>query len=141
MTSLAEQLYVRWLRGRWADPWEELSLRERATWEAVALEACRLISSDLAVIVDGYASNTPVREGMRHAIALIGVHDVHAHAEERLRGLARLGDLALRFVNAEHTGDANCRAGDCDSCEARMAERELRLAVDAYETEAIARRS
>lgn len=42
--------------------WGTLPEYERAAWEAVALEACRSISSDLAVIADGYPEHGPEQE-------------------------------------------------------------------------------
>jgi hypothetical protein len=39
-------------------------------------------------------------------------------------GCAKIRGLALRMLNG-HTHDANCNAGDCDSCDAKAAAIEL----------------
>lgn len=44
-------------------------------------------------------------------------------------------EAAVKWRAATHTGDANCMAGDCDDCDARVAAGELEATIDAAKGE------
>lgn len=41
-------------------------------------------------------------------------------------------EAAVAYGKSHHTGDANCRAGDCDACSARPALAAFELAIITY---------
>lgn len=43
--------------------------------------------------------------------------------------LHEIAKAALEYGSSDHVGDANCRAGDCDSCSARYALLKLEVLV------------
>lgn len=64
-----------------------------------------------------------VREAMRQA---------QETATRRLADCERMRavyEVAVRWLDGRHTGDANCSAGDCDDCEARTLEGLLRVRI------------
>lgn len=79
------------------------------------------------------------RLGPAFAQPVVRVPSDRSALERALKGLGAsaplfiiaIANAAIAFVRAPHTGDANCRAGDCDDCPARDAEQRLREVVAA----------
>ncbi len=87
----------------------------------------------LAIVERDYARQVSARDlELRRETSAQNLEWKRSHAElcNEVLHMRTVFVLAKAWRTAPHVGDANCRAGDCDSCPARDAEVLLGRAID-----------
>ncbi len=106
----------------------------RAQLATVEAEAASMRS----IAVDAIAAFRATMEELRTSLAdaernlLVALTPMEQERDSLRSWRARWApvvEAAKAWHEAEHTGDANCAAGDCDSCPARPAEAALQVAI------------